>query len=318
MGLSSGYPAILRPNLPLPSCKLFVMIVVIAPVLLGSCVPAGVRRRAPADAGVPTVAVAAEPIAARGIRRTITVNGEVEPVSSVDVYPSAGGELIAVAVRVGDTVSRNQIIAQVDPSRPGQVFSSSPVLSPIAGTVTRLTARTGAQVSPQTPIARIATTGELQIVTFVPERFISDITVGQIASVRFDAYPDRQYAAVVERSAPVVDPQARTLETTLLLSGPAPGIRPGLFARIELVLEEQPRALTVPQSAILRRDNQTFVFVVHDERAQMRRIETGIESDGRVELVSGVAAGERVVTRGQNLLEDGSPVRIVDEGPGAP
>jgi membrane fusion protein, multidrug efflux system len=283
-----------------------------AVVVLSSCVPGGLRRGTATRTDEPVIAVEAGAIVPAGIREVITVNGEVEAVSSVDVFPSAGGELTEILVGVGDRVRRDQIIARVDPSRPGQVFTPSPVRAPISGTITRMQARIGAQVSAQTPVARISTTNDLQLVTVVPERFIQHVAVGQMATVRFDAYPDRDYEARVARLAPVVDPQSRTLETTLNFTSVDERIRPGLFARIELVLSDQPDALTIPQAALVRRDGRTYVYVVgDDDRAEMREVTTGIEADGRVELRLGVSEGDRVVTRGQNLLEDGAPVRVV-------
>ncbi len=282
-------------------------------IVLSACTPGALRRDTAARTDEPVVAVEARRIIPDGIRQYITVNGEVEPASIVDVFPSATGELTEVAIGVGDQVTRDQVIARVDSSRPGQVFAPSPVRAPISGTVTRMQARVGAQVSPQAPIARIATTSELQLVTVVPERFIRHVAVGQTAAVRFDAFPDREYRAQVARLAPVVDPQARTLETTLVFTSVDDRVRPGLFARIELVLSELPDALTVPQAALVRRDGLTYVFVVGDEdRVELREVTAGIESDGRVELRQGVSEGDRVVTRGQNLLDDGALVRVVD------
>ncbi|TVR53764.1 MAG: efflux RND transporter periplasmic adaptor subunit [Spirochaetaceae bacterium] len=295
-----------------------VLFTTIAIVTLAGCLP-GSRTRGLADAEPPVVAVEAQPIAPDGIRETITVNGEIEPVSSVDVFPTAAGELIEIRVAVGDRVRRDDVIARVDPSRPGQVFSPSAIGSPIAGTVTRLSARVGAQVTQQAPIARIATTDELQLTTFVPERFVQGVAVGQTATVRLDAYPTADFAARITRLSPVIDPQTRTLETTLTLTTRDARVRPGMFARVELVLNERPDALTVPQPAVVRRDGRPHVFVVSaDDRAELRPVTTGIESAGRIELVSGVSVGERVVTRGQNLLDAGTPVRVVELARGEP
>ena len=296
-----------------------VLFMAIAIVFLAACLPGARTRGSGADAEESVVAVEAQPIRPDGIRETITVNGEIDPVSSVDVFPTAAGELIEIRVAVGDRVRRDDVIAKVDPSRPGQVFSPSAISAPIAGTVTRLSARVGAQVTQQAPIARIATTDVLQLTTFVPERFVQGVAVGQTATVRLDAYPAAEFSARITRLSPVIDPQTRTLETILRLTTRDARVRPGMFARVELVLNERPDALTVPQPAVVRRDGRPHVFVVGvGDRAELRPVTTGIESGGRIELVSGVSVGERVVTRGQNLLDAGTPVRVVDVSRGEP
>ena len=297
--------------------RIYLSAALMLALLFVSCTP-GRPRRIPTTSEEPAIAVEAPRITPAPVRHSISVNGEVEPLSSVDVFPASAGELVEIPVAVGDRVVRDQVIARIDPSRPGQVFTTSPVRAPISGTVVRLPARIGAQVSPQSPIARIATTDQLQIVTAVPERFIRATVVGQRAVVRFDAYPDRVYEARVNRIAPAVDPQARTLETILSLAEADARIKPGMFARVELVLAEQPAALTVPLPAVVRRDGRPYVYVLDaaEERAHLRPVTTGIESDGRVELTSGVDEGQRVVIRGQNLLDDGARVRVIDSGNG--
>lgn len=243
----------------------------------------------------------------------IEINGDVQTTASVDVFSDTNGEIARLYVRVGQTVEAGERIAEVDPSRPGQNFALSPVRAPIAGTITRLPARVGAQISPSSPVAQVSRTNDLEIVVNVAERLISKVTEGLPAVVSLDAFPDRTFDATVTDLSPVVDPLTRTLEVTLRFEEPDPVIRAGMFAEVRVITEQKDNIVKVPADVLIRRFGETFVYVVTDEDTVERRVvNPGIEIDNKLEITEGLAPDERVVYQGQNLLEDGSQVRVVD------
>lgn len=297
-------------NLMAASWSLFAAAILLA---LTSCSPFG---EGPTEIDQDTddigVAVETEIADQTGIREAIYLTGEIEPTRTVEVFPDQAGELTELRIEIGDRVGRNQEIARIDPSRPGQRFASSAVRSSISGTVVAINSRVGSDVSQQQPIARIATTEDLEITTFVPERRIGTLSIGQSANVRLAPYPDDPFSARVTRIAPVLDSGSRALETTMRFDTPDARIRPGMFARIDLIVEERPEAITVPQRSVLRRDNAIYLYVANDEgRAERREVTLGIESAGRVEVREGLQPGERVITRGQNLIQEGTAVNEV-------
>ncbi len=243
----------------------------------------------------------------------IEINGDVQTTASVDVFSDTNGEIARLYVRVGQTVQAGETIAEVDPSRPGQNFSLSPVRAPITGTITRLPARVGAQVAPSAPVAQISRTTDLEIVVAVAERFISKVSRGLPAVVNLDAFPERTFNATVTDLSPVVDPLTRTLEVTLRFDRPDPVIRAGMFAEVRIITEQKDNIVKVPSDVLIRRFGDTFVYVVtEDNTAERRIVNPGIEIDNKIEITEGLAPNERVVYQGQNLLEDGSQVRVID------
>lgn len=243
----------------------------------------------------------------------IEINGGVQTTTSIDVFSDTAGEIVRVPARVGQTVQAGDVIAEVDPSRPGQNFALSPVRAPITGTITRLPARVGSQVSPASPVAQISRTNELEIVVSLAERFISKVRVGLPAVIRLDAFPDQQFNATVTELSPVVDPLTRTLEVTLRFTRPDPRVRAGMFAEVRIITEQKDNIVKVPADVMIRRFGDNFVFVVQEDDTVSRRVVTpGIEIDNKLEITSGLEPGERVVYQGQNLLEDGARVRVID------
>lgn len=264
--------------------------------------------------GVDTVfAVNVTPAIEGEIKDYIEVNGEIETTATIDVFPETNGELTELFVRVGRTVERDQVIGEVDPSRPGQNFVASPVRAPISGTVVALPGRVGQTVSMSTPVARISRTNELEVVTHVAERFISKVREGLDAAIRLDAYPEERFSATVSELSPVVDPATRTLEVKLRLDRPDPRVRAGMFAAVRIITEEKQGIVKIPSDCLVTRFGETFVFVINDEgAAEKRTVTPGLEVDNILEVVEGLEPGEEVVYQGQSLLEDQAPVRVID------
>jgi membrane fusion protein, multidrug efflux system len=248
------------------------------------------------------------------IKNYLELNGDVEPASSVDVYPDNNGEVVNMRVRVGQTVSRDEIIAEVDRSRPGQRFEASPVRAPIAGTVTERYVSVGSTVGPSVPIVEISETAELEIRTRVAERFVSLVREGQEAIVFLEAYPEASFPARVTELSPVVDPATRTMGVTLEFLRRDARVKAGMFVEIRLVTDLRRDIVKVQSEAVVRRFDTPYVFVVtDDETVEQREVTLGISIGNRVEIVEGVEADERVVIQGQSLLDDGAQVRVIDE-----
>ena len=266
--------------------------------------------------GVTRTAFAVNTIVVRegSIANYIRVNGDVHPVSSVDVFPEVPGELRRLSVRVGERVQVDQVIGEVDRSRPGQTFAPSPVRATITGTVIALPVSVGSIVGTGSPIARIARTDDLEIRTAVAERFVSRMSLGMPALVQFDAFPGETFAGRVTEVSPVLDTQTRSLGLKVKLDSRDARIRPGMFAKVQLITQQRDGVVVVPSPTIVRRMGETFVFVLREnnENVESRPVRVGIEIDGRAEIIEGLREGEEVVYQGQSLLEDGALVRVIE------
>ena len=305
-----------------------LLVLLSAALTLAACGPfGGGRGEGPTVAQEPeeTVFPVGVSTAVRGqMFDYLRLNGDVETSSAVDVFAETVGEITAIPVRIGQRVERNQVVAEVDPSRPGQRFTPSPVRAPISGTIVALPMQVGARLSQGQAVARIATTSDLQIRTHIPERYIGRVSLGGRAIVSLSAYPDARFNARVTETSPVLDPQSRTMELTLRLERPDARIRPGMFAQVRLITQEKSNTVKLPANAVVRRFGEAFVFVVVNgsdgedgepgvQRVERRAVTTGIQIDETVEILEGLSGGEVVVVQGQNLLDDSARVNVVTE-----
>jgi multidrug efflux pump subunit AcrA (membrane-fusion protein) len=190
------------------------------------------------------------------------------------------------------------------------------IFAPFSGTITRVHVRPGDMAAPRAPLLEMADLSSLVIRVAVPEAHASAVREGTEAAVFLDALPGKSFAGKVTRLYPELDRRMRTRTVELVLGEPV-SLFPGMFARVRLELESVDEAVTVPLQAIsVTPAGRQAVYVVVEGKAVQRQVQTGIEQVGRVQLLTGLEAGEQVVVAGQEKLKDGVEVRVA--GPGKP
>ncbi|MBM3565239.1 MAG: efflux RND transporter periplasmic adaptor subunit [Alphaproteobacteria bacterium] len=141
------------------------------------------------------------------------------------------------------------------------------------------------------------------------------LAVGQKIIAELDAFSGKTFEGEVYAIDPLIDVAGRSIAVRANLPNPGRALRPGLFARVTLVVEERARAVVVPEQAIVPQGGNFFVFKVADGKAALVPVEIGRRAAGRVEIVKGVHPGESVVVAGQIKIRDGVPVRPIAPSP---
>jgi RND family efflux transporter MFP subunit len=248
------------------------------------------------------------------IENSVVINGDVLARTQVAIYPTVAGKLSERYFRVGDTVRQGEVVALIDPSRPGEVYSRSPVVSTITGTVLSAPVNPGDTLSTQTAVYVLGDLGGLTVETFVPERFATATRQGLAAQVSFEAIPGEFFRARIDEVSPVLDPASRTLRIRLRFTGTTdPRIRAGMFATVSLVTSSRTNVPVLPRGAVINTYGSWIVFTVDgDGIARRREIRPGLGNEELIEVLEGLELGEQVVIAGQNFLSDGEPVRVVE------
>lgn len=190
------------------------------------------------------------------------------------------------------------------------------ILAPHDGTVSRRSILPGAVVVPGQELVRLVRDGRIELGARVPELDLVGVAPGQPARVR---HGGREVAAVVRAVAPVIAAETR-LGTVHLTLPPDSGLRPGMFARADIVVGRV-EAPVLPRAALVHRDGRPVAFVLDAGGAAvaLRRLELGPAGpDGAPEVRAGLEAGERVVVAGAGFLGDGDRVRVVEALAAAP
>ena len=186
------------------------------------------------------------------------------------------------------------------------------VIAPATGVITEKLVETGDVVGNQTRLFTIADVSQLVVRLGVSELDVVQLEQGDPVAVTLDALPNRQLAGRIRRIFPVGDPTTRLVPVEVVLDAQSAQVaRPGFLARVTFDLTTSNNVLLVPVSAVLGGQGSQAVFVVENNTAVRRTVSTGLTSQGRVEVVSGLSDGEQVVVTGHNDLRDGMTVRAV-------
>ena len=200
--------------------------------------------------------------------------------------------------------------AAVDLARLDLKYTS--IKAPISGFISERLVRVGNLVELHQPVYRIASYDPLLAVLHVPERELRVLHLGLDVSVKLDALPGKTFTGKVIRISPVVDPATGTFRVTADVSDPSNQLKPGLFGRVDILYDMRKNVPLIPRSAVITEDEISHVFVVGEDGNVLRRpVQLGYEREGMVEILDGVAVGERVVTAGKGSLSDGSRVEVV-------
>jgi len=185
------------------------------------------------------------------------------------------------------------------------------IRAPFAGMVGLRLVSPGAYVKPGDDITNLESLGAMKLDFRVPETYLARLAAGQTLTVRVDAYPDQRFEGAIYAIDPALDQETRTVLLRARVPNKANKLRPGLFARVSLILERRENALVAPEQAIVPVGQKTFVYRVVDGKAVMTPVKLGLRRPGQVEILDGLNAGDQVVTDGQLKIRDGAAVTVL-------
>ena len=256
-----------------------------------------------------TVTVSVKAMEPETLQKTVLLNGDVASRTETSIYPDTSGKVSRILKSLGDTVRWGEVIAYVDPSRPGSAYAASPVTATVAGTIIQQPYSVGDTIGTSNALAVIGSLQDLEIRVKVSEKYSSYLKVGLPAYVSLVSAPEEHFTARIASISPVVNPASRTQEVTLVLDQQDSRIKPGMFAQVRLVIIEEKDAFVVPLEAIRSYNDDSAVFVVAaDNTAYRKLVTTGVSNDNDIQIVSGLIQGDQVIVAGS--VTEGMKVRI--------
>ncbi|MGE0086730.1 MAG: efflux RND transporter periplasmic adaptor subunit [Desulfococcaceae bacterium] len=184
------------------------------------------------------------------------------------------------------------------------------VTAPWDGIISRVFVRDGDYVAPRAPLVEIFDPASLVIQFAVPEAKSVAIQEDMLIQAGLDAYAGKIFEGKISRAYPELDAKMRTRTVEAVLDE-APNLIPGMFARIKVILKHIPDAISVPADAlIVSPKGDHFVAVAEEGKVKRRKVETGIEEAGRIQIIKGIAPGDLVIVSGGEKLKDDTEVQI--------
>ena len=264
------------------------------------------------DAFSTTVNVSAAEASHGVFSKTSRLNGEISREGNdITVMPeiTSSGVVTEVLVKEGDSVNTGDTIAYIDPSRPGQSFLPSPVVSKASGIVSDLMVSVGETVSASTPIVTLTNNDDLIITASVPEKFLGSLRPGMSAEFESVAYPGRIYTGTLTYISPSLDRATRSADIKIEITGLKAGLMDGMYVKLNLETEHIDNALLIPSSALGTYLGDDIVYKIVDGVAKRQVVTIGSQNDESTVVFAGLDEGDLVVTAG-NVTND-TPVNVV-------
>jgi len=197
-------------------------------------------------------------------------------------------------------------------------LANTVIESPVNGFVSRRTVDPGAFVSQNAPVVEVVDIGQVRLVANVVERDLRQVQTGEGTRVEVDAFPGEMFTGRIARVSPVLDPATRTAPIEIEIPNPGFRLKPGMYARVSITTDERKDALVVPSNAVIDTGGRRGVFLADEgDVVSFRAVTVGIEAPEYIEILDGIAEGDRVVTTGAGALRDGDRV-LLSGAAGAP
>ena len=192
-----------------------------------------------------------------------------------------------------------------------KALSDTSVRAPFTGFITDRPVAVGEYVTPTSKVVTVMKLDPIRLRLQVPELEAAGLRVGQTVTAMVEALGNRQFSGRITAINPALDAATRATIVEATIANPQGAIRAGMFATADVALGTTERGLFVPREAVVEdaNTNSFRVFTVAEDTARLRIVQPGPGSNGQMRILTGIAAGERVVTQGIDQLFDGASVR---------
>lgn len=192
------------------------------------------------------------------------------------------------------------------------------IRAPFSGLLGLRRVSIGEYMQPGAVIVNLDDIDPIKVDFRVPEVFAHQLQTGQKIQMQVDAVPGESFSGQVYAIDPQIDVNGRSVMLRAKVEQQDGPLRPGMFARVTLVLAERPKALMIPEEALIPKGDQQTVFKVVDGKVVAALVTTGLRTKGQVEIVQGLEAGETVITAGHIKVRPGMPVTALPARAGTP
>jgi membrane fusion protein (multidrug efflux system) len=191
------------------------------------------------------------------------------------------------------------------------------ITAPFAGVVGLRSVSAGAYIIPGDRLVQLSDIDPVKVEFRVPELLLSSLRAGQSIRVTVDALPDRQFDGEIYVIDPLVDANGRAVRLRARIANPDRVLFPGLFARVQIVVERRDNSVLVPESAVFARGDKHFVYRVEADRAVLTEVVLGLRRTGQAEIRRGLGLQDMIITAGHQQVRNGGLVELAATGTGS-
>ncbi|HWR42030.1 efflux RND transporter periplasmic adaptor subunit [Sporomusa sp.] len=223
----------------------------------------------------------------------------------------------AISKQVLDGIETKLKVAEADLSSAQAALSTAQqqqayaaVTAPVSGVVANRAAVIGQVVAAGVPLMSVENLDQVYAVVNVEQKDLGVVKQGMAAEITVDAYPDKVFTGKIEIINPAAVVANRMYRTKIKIDNSQALLKPGMFVKVSIITGNPVPVLAVPQAAIFQKQGIYHVYVLENGKAVRRQVEVGSVIGDFVEIKSGLAEKEQVITSNVNKLKDGDPVQV--------
>ncbi|MCX7661626.1 MAG: efflux RND transporter periplasmic adaptor subunit [Candidatus Omnitrophica bacterium] len=249
------------------------------------------------------------PVKLKDITYSLEYTGNIQAENQALIYPKVSGRVFQKVKEESEFIKKDEVILYIERDEVGLKFEKAPVLSSLEGLIGKIFVDLGEWVNPQLAVALVVDIKRVKINLEIPQNYAGLISLGLKAKVSVDAYPDKEFLGEVTKVVPVVDLATRSFPVEITLDNPENLLKPGMFAKVRLILKEFKDVPVILKEAVLGREPDLYVYVVENNQAYLRKIKTGLKEGPYLQVIEGLNPGDLVVIMGQQRLYEGAKVK---------
>ncbi|MCM8757477.1 MAG: efflux RND transporter periplasmic adaptor subunit [Candidatus Omnitrophica bacterium] len=291
-----------------PNSKQIIIIFFLVGLILGGCQSRQTERLPEKE----TIPVKVAKVKLEDIQEVLEYTGDIKAEEEAIIYPKVSGKIIEKVKEDGSFIKKGEVIVYIDRDEVGLKFERAPVESPLEGVVGRVYVDIGQNVGVHSPIALIVKMDKVKVNLEIPEKYLSQLHLGLKAKIKVDAYPNEEFLGRISKISPVIELATRTIPVEIMVDNPDYKLKPGMFARVSLILQEYKKVPVVLKEALIGKKPDVFVYVIENKKAFLKKINLGISQGPYYQIKEGLKENDLVVVMGQQRLYEEADV-IIEE-----
>ena len=225
-----------------------------------------------------------------------------------DVESMYASQIEALSVQASDASLK---LAEVQLNQAREALNNAIVTAPVDGIISQVNVQVGNMASSAQAAVSLTNTNTVYSSLSVAENLVNRLAQGQEVKVTVPSVSEQSFVGKIEHISPASDPQTRLYPLKITLDNPEGLIKPGMFAKVELVTDEKADVMSVKSEAVVLKNEKTIVYVVQEEKAVSKEVVTGLDTGVDIEILQGLNPGDQVIIKGQTLVDEGHKVKVV-------
>jgi membrane fusion protein (multidrug efflux system) len=256
-----------------------------------------------------TTSVAAEEVKIDSINKIYPATSVIEAKKSYNVVSKTDGILNDIFFKESSFVEKgDKLFSILSTSSIGEIL----ITAPFNGYVGITDYKIGDKLKNGDLLLTLDDMSSMKAFIYLPEKILPQISenIKYIASSKL--FPEQKYFGVISNIDQRVNRDSRTIRAYAIIDNKNKNLRPGLLLNIDIVLDEIKDTMLIPEESVLTSKDYSYVFVIDEDVAKLKKVNLGITSNGMIQILSGLKSNDKVVTLGHEKLKDGSKIKLIE------